>query len=79
MVFSGISGQYTRFFALPDVQVVPLTAAVCDKATEVRATYNFKTPDALHLAAAIIHGCDAFLTNDLRLNRCTDIRIDVLP
>jgi len=46
---------------------------------QVRATYRFKALDSLHLAAAIVHGCDRFLTNDARLNACTDIAVEVLP
>ena len=71
--------EYDAFFAAPGIEVVGLTAAVCDRAAELRARYGFKTPDALHLAAAIVHGCDRFLTNDTRLNACTDIAIDVMP
>jgi predicted nucleic acid-binding protein len=71
--------EFDAFFAAIDVQVLPLTAAVCDRATVLRATHNFKTPDALQLAAAIVHGCDRFLTNDARLSACTDIPVDVLP
>ena len=41
--------------------------------------HTFKTPDALQLGAAIVHGNDRFLTNDTRLSACTDIPIDVLP
>ena len=72
-------GQFDAFFGDPGVTVLGLTAAVCDRAAEFRAHYGFKTPDALHLAAALIHGCDRFLTNDNRLNACTAITIDVLP
>jgi predicted nucleic acid-binding protein len=72
-------GRYDAFFASPDVRMLSLTAAVCDRATLLRAKYNFKTADALQLAAAIVHGCDRFLTNDRRLSACTDIRIEVLP
>jgi predicted nucleic acid-binding protein len=71
--------EFDAFFAATDVQVLPLTAAVCDRATLLRAAHNFKTPDALQLAAAIVHGCDRFLSNDARLSACTDIPVDVLP
>ncbi len=71
--------QYDAFFAATHVQVLPLTTPVCDRATFLRATYNFKLADALQLAAAIVHGCDRFLTNDARLSHCTDIPVDVLP
>jgi len=76
---AGALGVFDGFFVQPDVQLVPLTAAVFDRAAQLRADLNFKTPDALHLAAAIESGCDRFLTNDTRLRRCTDIAIEVLP
>jgi predicted nucleic acid-binding protein len=71
--------QFDSFFAHPDVRVVSLTTAAYDRATLLRATYNFKLADALHLAAAFEAGCDRFLTNDARLSRCPDITIEVLP
>jgi predicted nucleic acid-binding protein len=70
---------FDNFFARLDVQLVHLTPAVFDRAAQMRADLNFKTPDALHLSAAIEAGCHLFLTNDARLSRCTDIPIDVLP
>ena len=40
--------------------------------------YNFKTPDSIHLAAAVISGCDVFMTNDQRLNRFAGITIETI-
>jgi uncharacterized protein len=72
--------DYQRFFASPLVQMLPLTPAVCDRAAQVRvaSAMQFKLPDALHLAAAIVHGCGLFLTNDAKLVRCTDVTVEVL-
>jgi predicted nucleic acid-binding protein len=70
---------FDGFFARPDVEHVALTAAVFDRAAQMRADPGFKTPDALHLAAAIEAGCDRLLTNDARLSRCTDIVVEILP
>ena len=70
--------KFTTFFQSPDVRVVPLTAAVCDRAAALRAKYRFKMPDAMHLAAAIEHGCSRFLTNDVKLTTCTEITVEVL-
>ncbi len=70
---------FDAFFARAEVVRVPLTASVFDRAAQMRADFNFKTPDALHLAAAIENGCDRFLTNDTRLHRCTHIAVEVLP
>lgn len=67
--------RYDAFFALRDCERVPLDAAVFDLATELRAQHGLKTPDALHLAAAIHGGCDELWTRDLRLARAASERI----
>lgn len=38
-------------------------------ATELRARHGLKTPDALHLATALQHGCRALISNDKRFER----------
>jgi predicted nucleic acid-binding protein len=70
--------KFDAFFGLPDLRCVPLTRAVYDRATHIRAIYNFRTADAIHLAAAVEHGCDVFLTNDARLIAYPDIVVEVL-
>jgi predicted nucleic acid-binding protein len=65
---------FDAFFARPDVRVVPITTAVFDRATLIRATHNFKLGDSIHLAAAVLGGCDRFLTNDGRLRRSRILR-----
>jgi len=69
---------FDAFCARSDVVLVPITTAVFDRATIIRATYKFKLADSLHLAAAEGH-CDRFLTNDTRLSAFTDIPVEVLP
>ncbi len=70
---------FDGFCNRPDVRVIPITTAVFDHATLIRATYNFKLADSLHLAAAVEGGCDRFLTNDGRLSAFLDIPAEVLP
>ena len=70
--------DFDDYFTNTIAEIVPLTRDVVDRATEIRAQFNFKTPDALHLAAAIIANCDVFLTNDHRLSRFTGITIEVI-
>jgi predicted nucleic acid-binding protein len=72
-------GQYDLFFTRAVDQVALLTTAVCDRSTEIRGRYRFKTPDALHLAAAFESGCQVFLTNDARLSRFTGLTVEALP
>jgi predicted nucleic acid-binding protein len=48
-------------------EILDLTINISKKAAELRAKYNFKTPDAIQLASAIESRCDYFLTNDIQL------------
>ena len=41
--------------------------AVYVAAARLRARHGLKTPDALHLATALHHGCGEFWTNDIQL------------
>ncbi|NPV68436.1 MAG: type II toxin-antitoxin system VapC family toxin [Anaerolineae bacterium] len=61
-----------------EFRLVPVTARIAEYAAEMRARYNLRTPDALHVSSAVLTGCDAFLTNDAGLERVTEIRILVL-
>jgi uncharacterized protein len=70
---------YDVFFGQAVARLMPLSRAVVDRATEIRGRYRFKTPDSLHLAAAVEAGCQNFLTNDLRLSRFTDLVVELLP
>jgi predicted nucleic acid-binding protein len=60
------------------VEMVSVTPELAENAAHLRARYHLRTPDALHIAAAIESGCDAFLTNDLGLKRVTELRVLVL-
>jgi predicted nucleic acid-binding protein len=51
---------------------------VIERATDLRASYGFKTPDALHLASAIEEKADVFITGDSKLAKCKEIRVEVV-
>lgn len=70
--------KFDGFFAAPAIGYASLSHAVFDLATDLRARYGLKTPDALHLAAAINDGCDEFWTNDRRLNQAASGRIQIV-
>lgn len=71
--------RFDGFFQQPDIYILPLTAAVIDRATAIRAQHGFKTVDAINLATAVVHGCGRFLTNDVQLSRFPDIAVEILP
>ncbi len=66
---------FDAYFAQVVDETVSISLAVIDMATDIRAHYGFKTPDSIHLAAAVLSRCDIFLTHDLRLKRFTGITV----
>ena len=57
------------------VRLVELDRAQLRAAAQLRARYRVRTPDALQLAAALAHGCTAFVTNDRALPNLPGLRI----
>lgn len=53
--------------ALANQEWLPIGDEIFARALDLRAQYGLKTPDALHLATALHHGCTEFWTNDNRL------------
>jgi predicted nucleic acid-binding protein len=76
---AAIIAEFRAFMARSTTVRLPIDAAVYERATRIRANLNYKLADVLHLAAAVEGKCGRFLTHDLRLNRYTDIPIEVLP
>jgi predicted nucleic acid-binding protein len=62
----------------PHFSTVSIDATTAETAADLRARYNVRTPDAIQIAAALEHGCQAFLTNDATLARVTELRVFVL-
>lgn len=69
---------FDQFFATSGYHYQPLDRTVFDMATQLRAQHGIKTPDALHLAAAIHAGCDEFWTNDQRLALAAKDRLRIV-
>lgn len=64
--------------AFATTRIVDVSATIIERATEIRARYGFRSPDAIHLATAIDDGADVFVTGDATLGRCSEITVDVL-
>ena len=71
-----LAAQYEAFltgsrgFRLEEITINVLRAA-----TQLRAAHNIKTPDAIHLATALMATCPVYLTNDRKLPSIPGIRI----
>lgn len=70
--------HFDHFFGGPLAEHLFMGRAVFDRATALRAEHGLKTPDALHLAAAIEGECEEFWTNDRRLERASADAIRVV-
>ncbi len=70
--------QFDVFFAGAELVLAEVSPAVVERATDLRARYNLKTPDALHYATAVEAGAAVFLTGDRALPRCSEVPVEVL-
>ena len=59
-------------------QLVAVSLQIGERATGLRAQYNLRTPDAIHMATALETGCEVFLTNDNGLKRVSEIQVLIL-
>jgi predicted nucleic acid-binding protein len=76
---TSLEAQFRVFFAVAGLHLVSIAPAVCERAARIRAKSLFKPRDALQLAAAVEHGADVFLTNDVRLSSFPDLTVELLP
>jgi len=61
----------------PNLLIAGLNAEFADIASDLRAKYGIRTPDALQLAAALQAGADGFITNDAQLKQVRE-RVDIV-
>lgn len=54
------------FDGFPNLEVIDVGAQVVEVASDLRATHALRTPDAIHLATALLRRADAFVTEDRR-------------
>ena len=70
--------DFDQFFVQVVEETVGLERQVMERATEIRASFGFRTPDAIHLAASLHSACDVFLTNDAHLADFTGISVELV-
>lgn len=59
----------------PRIHLVPVDRQVILRSVHLRAEFGLRSMDALHLATALVHACETFVTNDRRLTRVDWIRV----
>lgn len=61
-----------------DLSLVPLSRTVLERAGRIRAEHGIKTPDAIHLATALLAECSYVVTNDSAWRKVAGIHVTVL-
>ncbi len=59
----------------PRVTLVPVDRRVILRAVHLRADFGLRSIDALHVATALVHDYETFLTNDERFGVGSQIRV----
>ena len=70
---------YDRFFRAGEVLVQEIDSDVIAKAAELRAFAGLKTPDAIHVATAMLLNVRLFWSVDSRIARCPGIAVQLFP
>ena len=60
------------------IRLVPVDRSAILRSVHLRAEFGLRSMDALHLATALVHDCESFVTNDRRLARVDRVRVIVL-
>jgi predicted nucleic acid-binding protein len=73
---SDLIQQYRNYFTSSmHIQMLPVDFDIAERATLIRAQYNFKTPDSIQLATAIVHNANVIITNDRQWKQLTQYNI----
>lgn len=62
----------------PNLQLVELDSPCAVRAAYLRADYGLHVADAIQIATTLEHGATAFLTNDVRLRKVSELEVLML-
>ncbi len=60
---------------IPTFKSIPVSREIAIRAAQLRAKYNLRTPDAIHLATAIECKTERFVCTDKQLKKITEITV----
>lgn len=62
----------------PNLKLATIDLPIVEKAAELRANFNLRVPDAIQIATAIVNHAEAFITNDKKIKRISEIDILII-
>ena len=72
---TALIANYQDFFQRNGLEIIDLTAAVIETATEIRARHNLATPDAIQAASCLHSSTSLFVTNDPIFRRVPQLNV----
>lgn len=74
----GVAAHYEAMLThFPNVQLVNVTPDIARRAAQLRAIYNLRPADSIHVASALVSGATAWVTNDQEMRRLSS-NLDVI-
>ncbi len=75
---TGLIDAYESLLTNTEIVVQSISIDILHRAASLRASENFKTPDAIHAASALASGCTHFVTNDPIFTRLSNVDVVIL-
>lgn len=69
---------YALLLSYPHLEWIPPNLHIADRAAQIRADHNLRTPDAIQAATALAAGVTGYITNDPVFRRIKPLEILIL-
>ena len=70
--------NYEQLIFHAGINLIPIDRSILLAATNLRAKYRIKTPDAIHAATSLSRGCNRFITNDKGFRNIAGLPVSIL-
>ena len=70
--------NYEQLIFHAGINLIPIDRNILLAATNLRAKYRIKTPDAIHAATSLSRGCNRFITNDKGFRNIAGLPVSIL-
>ena len=75
---SVLAREYRSILLHSNLRLVSLTHNIAERAAEIRARHNLRTPDSIQVATAILNNADILIANDKKWKRITEVNVVIL-
>lgn len=76
---TALAARRENLWHQPNTRLIPITQDILREAARLRAAIPaVRTPDAIHAATALLHGCALFVTNDVGFRRIPGLTLAIL-